>query len=95
MTKRTVAKLAAGILLASSGMVAGLTAPAAAAEDSGWNGTRVAGTTTVSGLHGTKVFKDGRTKKDGRLHRAVKTNSDSGWNGTRVGTTSDSGWNGT
>ena len=94
MTKRTVAKLAAGVLLASSGMVAGLASPSAAA-DSGWNGTRI-GTTADSGWNGTKVTKDAKFKKDGKVKRAVvKKDSDSGWNGTRVGTTSDSGWNGT
>jgi opacity protein-like surface antigen len=93
MTKRTVAKFAAGMLLASSGVVAGLTTPAVAADDSGWNGTRVA-KTADSGWNGTKVTKD-KNKKDGKVRRAVKTDSDSGWNGTRVGNTSDSGWNGT
>ena len=95
MTKRTVAKVAAGLLLASSGVVAGLATPATAADDSGWNGTRIAGTTSDSGWNGTKVTKDGKTKKDAKVHRAVKKDSDSGWNGTRVGNTSDSGWNGT
>lgn len=92
MTKRTVAKFAAGMLLASSGVVAGLTTPAVA-SDSGWNGTRLAGTSD-SGWNGTKVTKTKKTK-DGKVRRAVKSDSDSGWNGTRVGTTSDSGWNGT
>lgn len=87
MTKRTVAKFAAGVLLASSGVVAGLAAPAVAA-DSGWNGT------SDSGWNGTKVTKDGK-KKDGKERSAVKKDADSGWNGTRVGNTSDSGWNGT
>ena len=41
MTKRTVANLVAGVVLASSGVVAGLANPAAAADDSGWNGTRI------------------------------------------------------
>ena len=92
MTKRTVAKFAACMVLASSGVVAGLTTPAVAA-DTGWNGTRVA-KTADSGWNGTKVTKD-KNKKDGKVRRAVKKDSDSGWNGTRVGTTSDSGWNGT
>ncbi len=87
MTKRTVAKIAAGFLLASSGVVVGLAAPANAA-DSGWNGTRV-GTTADSGWNGTKVTKTSKVK------RTLKTDSDSGWNGTRVANTSDSGWNGT
>lgn len=91
MTKRTVAKIAAGVLLASSGVVAGVAAPATAA-DSGWNGTRI-GTTADSGWNGTKV-KEAK-KKDGKERKTLKSDSDSGWNGTRVGNTSDSGWNGT
>lgn len=94
MTKRTVANLVAGVLLASSGVVAGLANPAAAADDSGWNGTRI-GTTSDSGWNGTKLVKDSKAKKDGKVRRTAKKDSDSGWNGTRVGTTSDSGWNGT
>jgi len=92
MTKRTVAKFAAGVLLASSGVVAGMAAPAVAA-DSGWNGTRLA-STSDSGWNGTKATKEGK-KKDGKQRSAVKKDADSGWNGTRVGNTSDSGWNGT
>jgi hypothetical protein len=86
MTKRSVAKVAAGALLVASGVVASAT-PAMAA-DSGWNGTRVSGTSD-SGWNGTKVTKLTKVK------RTVKKDSDSGWNGTRVANTSDSGWNGT
>ena len=85
MTKRSVAKVVAGALLVTGGLVAAM--PAASAADSGWNGTRLA-PTSDSGWNGTKV-------KDSKVKRTVKKDSDSGWNGTRVGTSSDSGWNGT
>ena len=86
MTKRSVAKVAAGALLVASGVVASAT-PAMAA-DSGWNGTRVSGTSD-SGWNGTKAGKLIRVK------RTVKKDSDTGWNGTRVSSDADTGWNGT
>ena len=75
MTKRTVANLVAGVVLASSGVVAGLANPAAAADDSGWNGTRI-GTTSDSGWNGTKLVKDSKAKKDGKIKKAVKKGDD-------------------
>ncbi|MGA9748980.1 MAG: hypothetical protein WBQ50_16095 [Nocardioides sp.] len=86
MTKRTVAKFAAGALLATSGVVAGLAAPASAA-DTGWNGTRVS-SNVDTGWNGTKV-------KTSKHKRAAKKDSDTGWNGTRTSQDSDTGWNGT
>jgi hypothetical protein len=89
MTKRSAAKIAAGVLLVTSAMAGGA-APASAA-DTGWNGTRVA-QTADTGWNGTKAKEKAKVGKE---RRAAKNDADTGWNGTRASTNADTGWNGT